>query len=44
VNDLYICLGYDIKDIYSDGLILYSNDGPLYDMIPRTKTISWRFI
>ena len=44
VNDLYICLGYDIKDIYSDGLILYSNDGPLYDMIPRVKTISWRFI
>lgn len=44
VNDLYICLGYDIKDIYSDGLILYSNDGPLYDMTPRTKTISWRFI
>lgn len=44
VNDLYICLGYDIKDIYSDGLILYSNDGPLYDMTPRIKTISWRFI
>lgn len=44
VNDLYICLGYDIKDIYNDGLILYSNDGPLYDMTPRTKTISWRFI
>ena len=44
VNDLYICLGYDIKDIYSDGLILYSNDGPLYDMTPRVKTISWRFI
>ena len=44
VNDLYICLGYDIKDIYSDGLILYSNDGPLYDMTPRAKTISWRFI
>lgn len=44
VNDLYICLGYDVKDIYSDGLILYSNDGPLYDMTPRAKTISWRFI
>lgn len=44
VNDLYICLGYDIKDVYNDGLILYSNDGPLYDMTPRTKTISWRFI
>ena len=44
VNDLYVCLGYDVKDIYNDGLILYSNDGPLYDMTPRTKTISWRFI
>ncbi len=44
VNDLYICLGYDVKDVYSDGLILYSNDSIYYDETARTKTISWRFI
>ena len=44
VNDLYICLGYDAKDVYGDSLILYSNNGALFDTTPRNKTIEWRFI
>ena len=44
VNDLQICLGYDVKDLYEDGLILYCDDGLLYDTTPRNKKIEWRFI
>lgn len=44
VNDLYICLGYDVDDIYNNGLILYSRDGYLYDANGGERRIEWRFL